>query len=104
MHIIIDLDGVISKEEEGWNYINRYPIPGAVRGVTALKGLGHTITIHSSRFEEDYDVTTNWLNDHGIPFDNLVLGKPRGDLYIDDRGFRFEGWPCLLGEIHEIPN
>lgn len=102
MHIIIDLDGVIAEEEEGWDYTDRVPLPEAVAGMVVLKEQQHTITIYSSRFTEDHDVTTAWLCRHGIPFDNLILGKPRGDLYIDDRGFRFTDWSDMLKEMDEI--
>lgn len=104
MNIVVDLDGVIAKEKEGWDYTNCIPLPEAVDSMITLKNWGHTIIIHSSRFPEDYDVTISWLHRYKIPFDNLILGKPRGDLYIDDRGLRFTDWSNILGEIGEIPN
>lgn len=104
MHIIIDLDGVIAKEREDRDYAWCIPLPGAVKGMLALKELGHTITIFSSRFPVDYELTAHWLYVHNIPYDSLILGKPRGDLYIDDRGLRFTGWYGILGEINEISN
>jgi len=34
-------------------------------------------------------VTMKWLETHRIPYDELILGKPVADLYIDDRSFDF---------------
>lgn len=92
MHIIIDLDGVIFEEREDRDYAKCIPLPGAVKGMSTLKSWGHTITIFSSRFPEDREVTIRCLEMHGILYDNLILGKPRGDLYVDDRAFHFTVW------------
>jgi hypothetical protein len=34
----------------------------------------------------------DWLNSNSIPFDQLILGKPIGDYWIDDRAIKFETW------------
>jgi hypothetical protein len=36
--------------------------------------------------EQKYrEVTENWLRQNGVPFDELVFGKPIADLYVDDK-------------------
>jgi hypothetical protein len=36
--------------------------------------------------EEFYDFTKNQMQEWGVKFHHLFLGKPSGDLYIDDKG------------------
>ena len=37
-------------------------------------------------------MTYDWLKKNKIPFDQLVLGKPIGDHWIDDRAIKFKNW------------
>ena len=37
-------------------------------------------------------ITLDWLDKHGIEYDEIYFGKPNGDLYIDDRAIRFSSW------------
>lgn len=47
------------------------------------------VVLYSARFEEDRLVTEQWLKGHAIAYDELHLGKPRAEVYVDDRGFPF---------------
>ena len=39
----------------------------------------------------------NWLYQHGILVDDVASVKPMAVLYVDDRGFRFEGdWQAVV--------
>ena len=40
----------------------------------------------------EFEMTTDWLNKYGIKYHQLVLGKPIGDVWIDDRAINFNGW------------
>lgn len=49
----------------------------------------------------------DWLRKHGVNFHEVILGKPSGDIYVDDRACRIEGhqgwnnfWP-LVKQIEE---
>ena len=37
-----------------------------------------------------YDLTKKQLEDWGVEYHQLFLGKPSGDYYIDDKGIRDE--------------
>jgi len=31
------------------------------------------------------DATRFWLEEHSVPYDQLIFGKPYGDVYVDDK-------------------
>ncbi len=99
MQIIIDIDGTICTEERQFSRSLAIPIPGAVESIKHLKSLGHTIIIYSSRTWAEYDMTFDWLKKHDIVFDQLILGKPQGDFWIDDRAIEFTDWQKTLSKI-----
>ena len=37
-------------------------------------------------------LVTQWLEKYGIPYDELIFGKPNVDYFIDDKGFSFKNW------------
>jgi len=90
--IAYDLDGTLSLELEDWNLYKHAPaIDSAIAELNTLKEQGHTIIIHTARFEEDRKVTVAWLRENKVKYDILVLGKPRADLYVDNNS-------CKVGE------
>jgi len=40
--------------------------------------------LFTSRLPCDRAVTKKWLKKHGIKYNNLILGKPKYDLYVGD--------------------
>ena len=96
MIIAYDLDGTLSVELEDWELYKYAPaIAGAIEELNALKEQGHTIIIHTARFEEDREVTIKWLRENKVRYDILVLGKPRADLYVDNNS-------CRVGETESF--
>lgn len=95
--IVVDIDGVLC-EETGRpdDYADRAPLQRGIAMVRKLKADGHEVVLHTARWEEDREVTEAWMREHEVEYDALVLGKPRGDLYIDDRALR---WPCSPGDL-----
>lgn len=91
MWIAIDLDHTLSKNEDiapGERYCN--PYPGAKEALLALQMEGYKIMIHSCnrvKWAEE------WLNHWHIPYDEVWegVGKPVASLYVDDRGYHFQG-------------
>jgi capsule biosynthesis phosphatase len=101
---VIDVDGTICVAEkiEGtdtFNYAHAKPIQPVIDRIRELKSAGHTIILHSSRGMKTYKgdlekineyvrpVMEAWMEKHGVPYDQIVLGKPWGPNvhYIDDR-------------------
>lgn len=104
MTLLIDLDGVVCSEEQTFERSLAKPIPGAREALLALREHGHTLVIYSARSWSEFRMTKKWLEDHGIPFDSLLLGKPVADLFIDDRAVHFTEWSEVLqGLPHEKP-
>lgn len=93
--IVCDIDGVIAtgtkekvySNEAGWNYSECLPIAAGIKLLNELREANAVIILHSARWEEDKQITEAWLADHEVPYDELVLGKPYGDIYLDDKSF-----------------
>ena len=45
-------------------------------------------------------MTIDWLNKYEFPFDQLILGKPQGDIWIDDRALKFSSWDKVMEVIN----
>jgi mannose-6-phosphate isomerase-like protein (cupin superfamily) len=103
--IVVDIDGVLAEEQHQNIFTQDYAKPKLVKGaVAAIKKLrknGAFVILHTSRTEELRQVTKNWLHYARIEYDDLVLGKPSGDVYIDDRALRFESWKKCLNWIQQ---
>jgi len=98
MRIVFDIDGVIAtgteetvySEKAGWDYSKCTVIPGMRILLQKLKEEGHYIILHTARWKNDKIQTFNWLKLNNIPFNELHMGKPSADLYVDDRGFKYD--------------
>ncbi|HEY0740060.1 MAG TPA: hypothetical protein VGD40_01310 [Chryseosolibacter sp.] len=99
MQIIIDLDGTICTEEKTYSRSLAKPLPGAIENVNRLFSEGHIIIIYSARTWMEYEMTADWLKRHDVHFHQLVMGKPVGDLWIDDRAISFNGWDNVPDQI-----
>lgn len=92
MDIIIDLDGTICTEEKTFEHFKAKPMLGVREALVSLKNKGHKIIIYTGRCWGEYELTKNWLERHEITYDLLILGKPIGDLWIDDRAIKYNTW------------
>jgi hypothetical protein len=86
-----DMDGVIC-EIDNDDYDLRSPIGKTILIMERLKKEGHTVIIHTGRHILNLEVTKTWLWRNQVPHDIIQFGKPVADLYIDDKGVRFEEW------------
>jgi len=85
---VVDIDGIITKETQGFGdsyYSSRTPNSYNIDTLFDLKQRGYTIVLHSARYEEDREVTEAWLKKNNVPYDELILGKPQAELYVDDK-------------------
>lgn len=104
--IAIDFDGVIhaytspfTKPEE----IHDEPVDGALFFIEHLLANGFGVIIHTARAstEESTQAIRDWLVRHGLSAVTaktikITTQKLAAIVYIDDRGFRFEGrWPSI---------
>ena len=81
----VDIDGVLCEERQDLNYHLSGPKYNNITKVNSLYADGHGIMLYSSRFESDREVTKIWLQNYGVKYHKLVLGKPQADFYVDDR-------------------
>lgn len=110
--ICIDIDGTICRHD-GWRgetYFGEL-IPGANECISKLHNEGWTIIIYTGR--NDKDLVSQFLTNHGIPFDAINInpklkgiersGKPLADVYLDDRAISFKGnWEEAYEEINHF--
>jgi uncharacterized HAD superfamily protein len=90
MRIGVDVDGVLTIDVAGWDYENRKPNLAMISWVNQKFEEGHYIELFSARLKSDKKVTKEWLKKYGVKYNNLILGKPRFEMYIDDIAYRPE--------------
>ncbi|HEX4886524.1 MAG TPA: hypothetical protein VFV37_00625 [Luteibaculaceae bacterium] len=101
MQLIIDIDGTICTEEKTYSRALAKPLPGAVESVNKYYEQGHTIIFYTARTWMEFEMTTDWLQKNGFKYHQLIMGKPIGDVWIDDRALRFEGWDKVEDQIQQ---
>src|SRR4051812_1932009 len=98
-----DLDGTLCTNTEGEYEVAR-PLPWAIERVNTLKRAGHRILIFTARGTTtgiDWrPETERQLAEWGVDYDELILGKPYGDVYIDDKALHADAW--RYGPAHEL--
>lgn len=102
MRIIVDLDGTICTEERTNSRPMAKPIEKAICSINKLYDGGDTIIIYSARSWQEYEMTTNWLKDHSVKYHQLILGKPIGNVWIDDRAIRFDNWDNVIKKLESL--
>lgn len=116
MRICLDLDGVICEiRNSDQTYADVRPLPGAIEKIRAWKDAGHYIIIQTARNSKTCQgnvglilarqgaVTLQWLEQHGIPYDEIHFSKPWADVYIDDNAIRFDSWEQLSTDAGQLP-
>ncbi|WP_338871040.1 HAD hydrolase family protein [Spirosoma sp. SC4-14] len=101
MQLIIDLDGTICTEEKTYSRSMAKLLDGARENVNRLYDEGHTIIIYSARTWMEYEMTTHWLQQNGVKYHQLILGKPIGDFWIDDRAIGFDNWENVAERLRK---
>lgn len=102
--IIIDVDGTICDiRSPGQQYSDVLPRPGVVAKLHEYRRLGYTITLFTARNMQTHEgnvglinvqtlpILLEWLKKHGVPFDEVLVGKPwpgQDGFYVDDRTLR----------------
>ena len=102
MQIIIDMDGTICTEERTYSRCLATLKEGAQDYINKMYDNGHTIIIYSARSWQEFEMTTHWLSSNKIKYHQLILGKPIGDIWIDDRAIRFNSWKETESKLSDI--
>ncbi len=112
MRIVIDLDGTICPvKQPGQSYADLEPYPESAERIRTWRTLGHYVIIQTARnmatcqsnlgrvMKNIGKITLDWLDRHGIEYDEIYFGKPNAEVYIDDRALRFSDWEALTEEV-----
>merc|ERR1719352_857630 len=96
MRFVFDLDGtLVTPPKRHGDYASVEPIEQNITLVRSLKAAGYYIIVWTSRESERHrgnigaimaavgKVTLDTLERFGIPYDELLFGKPHTDAYID---------------------
>ncbi len=93
--IVFDLDGTLCTNTFG-EYGGAVPHGWAIERLNALADAGYRIVILTARGSatgidwerHTHEQLTRW----GVRYDELRLGKPSGDVYVDDRAVHSDDW------------
>ena len=108
--IAIDFDGTLFEDCECiekfyQNNMALIPKPDASEITHFLKNAGFELLIFTCRPDYHRKYMENLLNQNNIAFDYILFyTKPRVDLYIDDKGYRFDDWISTKKWIEERIN
>ena len=97
MKYFIDLDNTLCFTKDS-DYINSTPIIERISYINELKMQGNYITIWTARGAKSgidhRELTLKQLAEWNIQYDELLMGKPDYDIYIDDKSFNVDSfWP-----------
>lgn len=95
MTVAVDFDGVIHSYTSGWQgpaEIPDPPIEGVAEALRTLRTV-FEVVVYSTRCAtpEGLGAVRKYLRENGIEVDRVADGKPIAFIYIDDRGYRFQG-------------
>jgi|SRR6185436_7540989 len=108
-----DFDGVINSYTSGFDKANPTnlpdpPVPGAIEFLTCAVEKFHVVIFTCRMLQpESEQAIHNWLLKHGLSnnvADQIAFSctKRGADVYIDDRGFRFEGFFPTLEQLENM--
>ena len=99
MKYVFDIDGTICSITDG-DYENAKPLERRIKKINELYERGDTIFFHTARgmgrsgnsregaHQALYGLTRDQLTQWGVKYDALFMGKPSGDVYVDDKGVK----------------
>ena len=97
MTYVFDIDGTICINSNS-DYENSVPIQDRVDKINQLYNEGNTIIFQTARgmgrsknspafaYAKFFQLTQDQLKKWGVKYHSLFLGKPAGDIYVDDKG------------------
>ena len=107
---VFDIDGTICTNTNG-NYEDAKPYKERIQFINKLFDEGNKIKYFSARRSSTgincYEITKKQLDSWQAKYHELIMQKPEGDIYIDDKAFNSNKWilPNIDSEItHERNN
>tara|TARA_B100000131_G_C18121591_1_gene613106 strand:- start:4144 stop:4476 length:333 start_codon:yes stop_codon:yes gene_type:complete len=102
MRFVIDIDDTISEWDWDRDYLNFVPKPDTINKINELYDNGHYIILFTARgmmsAKGNLDDINNrirppleqWLINNNVKHHELIMGKPAGDYYIDDKNLTID--------------
>ena len=107
MRYCVDIDGTICSPTVGRDYHKAQPWQDRIEVLNKLYDEGNYIIYFTARAmgrfadlphsvasvkakEVLYDLTKQQLDDWGVKYNELIMGKPHADFFIDDKGVKDE--------------
>jgi len=103
-----DLDNTICATAQSKKYEESVPYWPVINYINNLKSQGHYIKIFTARGSSSgvdwYELTELQLYKWGVDYDELILGKPSFDIFIDDKAENSYNWRkqndlCITGLV-----
>lgn len=95
-----DIDGTICTTDCDYN--ESEPFKEVIKKINLLYHDGNRIVLFTSRGTKSginwYDFTKTQLNEWGVDYHLLLMGKPQADIFIDDRAINIDDW-CKQNSI-----
>jgi len=100
MVYVVDIDGTICTLSKDLTYTDSKPLKERIEKLNKLHDEGHTIIYHTARGmgrnnnirslaeAKFYLFTVKQLKGWGCKYHRIFLGKPAGDIYIDDKAMK----------------
>ena len=92
---VIDIDGTICQNTNG-KYKLANPFKSRIEFINKLYDEGNIIKYFTARGSTTsidwFDYTELQLKKWGVKYHELILGKPHGDIFIDDKAFNCNQW------------
>lgn len=94
--LVFDIDDTICNNKNR-DYENAIPFKDVIKKINKLHKQGAKITLYTSRgmvscngdldkiIKKNKAILEKWLEKNKVEYDELVFGKPLGDMYIDDK-------------------
>ena len=90
-----DIDGTLCTKTDG-AYERAQPFPNRIEFVNLLYVQGHVVKLFTARGSTtgiDWRTfTERQMQEWGVKYHELILGKPEADIFIDDKAFNADDW------------
>lgn len=103
MTYVVDIDGTICTKTKDGTYTDCRPFLERIKKLNVLfekneiiyftaRGMGRHKGNQSLAIKQFFQLTAEQLAEWGVQYNQLMLGKPAADVYIDDKGINDESF------------